>query len=82
MHVDNTARPQVIRRDWNPLYFDILERYKRNTGIPVLINTSFNIHEQPIINSPAECADALADNRVDYVVTNNAVYSRADNNRN
>ena len=81
VHVDNTARPQVIRRDWNPLYFDILERYKRNTGIPVLINTSFNIHEQPIINSPAECADALADNRVDYVVTNNAVYSRADNNR-
>ena len=81
VHVDNTARPQVIRRDWNPLYFDILECYKRNTGIPVLINTSFNIHEQPIINSPAECADALADNRVDYVVTNNAVYSRAENNR-
>ena len=78
VHVDNSARPQIIRRDWNPLYFDILDCYKRNTGIPVLINTSFNIHEEPIINSPAECADALADDRVDYVVTRSAVYSQAD----
>ncbi|MDE0310229.1 MAG: hypothetical protein OXI60_10425 [Acidiferrobacterales bacterium] len=80
VHVDNTARPQVIRREWNPLYSDILNCYKRNTGIPVLINTSFNIHEEPIINSPCECADALADNRVDYVVTDNAVYGQANSN--
>ena len=80
VHVDSTARPQVIRREWNPLYFDILDRYKRNTGIPVLINTSFNIHEEPIINNPAECADALADDRVDFVVTKNAVYGQAKNN--
>ena len=77
VHVDSTARPQVIRREWNPLYFDILNQYKGNTGIPVLINTSFNIHEEPIINNPAECADALADNRVDYVVTENAVYGQS-----
>ena len=63
VHVDSTARPQVIRREWNALYFGILDRYKRNTGIPVPINTSFNIHEEPIINNPAECADALAEDR-------------------
>ncbi len=81
VHVDNTARPQVIvRREWNPLYFDILDCYKRKTGIPVLINTSFNIHEEPIINSPTECADALAGDRVDYVVTKNAVYGQAKRN--
>ena len=77
VHVDNTARPQVIRREWNPLYFDILEAYKHNTGIPALINTSFNVHEEPIVNNPTECANALADNRIDFVATKNAVYGRS-----
>ena len=74
VHVDNTARPQIIQRQWNPLYNDILEEYKKISGIPVLINTSFNAHEEPIINSPIECADALANDRVDYIVTSKAVY--------
>jgi len=74
VHVDDTARPQLIRRADNALYFDILENYKRITGIPVLINTSFNAHEEPIINTPAECAEALVDDRVDYVVTDEAVW--------
>lgn len=77
VHVDGTARPQVIRRADNPLYYDILAAYKQATGIPVLINTSFNAHEEPIINSPAECAEALVDDRVDYVVTEGAVWRRA-----
>ena len=61
VHVDNTARPQVIRREWNALYFGILDCYKRNTELPVLINTSFNFHEEHIINNLTEFADALAD---------------------
>jgi carbamoyltransferase len=77
VHVDDTARPQVIRRADNPLYYDILARYKQATGIPVLINTSFNAHEEPIINTPAECAQALADDRVDYVVSDGGVWGRA-----
>ncbi len=75
VHVDGTARPQVIEREENPLYFDILSGYKARTGLPVLINTSFNAHEEPIINSPGECARALADGRIDYVVTDRAVYA-------
>ncbi|MGB8275818.1 MAG: carbamoyltransferase C-terminal domain-containing protein, partial [Alphaproteobacteria bacterium] len=60
-----------------PLYYDILAAYKARTGIPVLINTSFNVHEEPIVNAPDECARALADNRVDFVCTERAVYGRA-----
>ena len=75
VHVDNTARPQVIGRAPNPLYYDILMAYKAKTGIPVLINTSFNAHEEPIINTPAECARALGDGRVDYVVTERGVHA-------
>jgi carbamoyltransferase len=76
VHVDNSARPQVIEREPNPLYFDILGAFEQETGIPVLVNTSFNVHEEPIVNAPAECVQALADGRVDFVVTRQALYVR------
>jgi carbamoyltransferase len=77
VHVDGTARPQVIEREPNPLYYDILTRYNALTDLPAMINTSFNAHEEPIINTPDECATALADDRVDYVATEKAIYARA-----
>lgn len=74
VHVDNTARPQVIRRSENALYYNVLKAFKERTGLPVLVNTSFNIHEQPIVNSPEEAAAALVENRVDYLMTESGVY--------
>ena len=74
VHIDGTARPQVIRRTDNALYYDLLTRFKERTGLPVLINTSFNVHEEPIINSPLECAKALIDDRVDAVLTKDDFY--------
>jgi carbamoyltransferase len=76
VHVDGTARPQVIERATNPTYYDIVSRFKALTGLPAMINTSFNVHEEPIINTPAECARALLDDRIDYVATARAVYAR------
>ncbi|MFZ0693423.1 MAG: carbamoyltransferase C-terminal domain-containing protein [Alphaproteobacteria bacterium] len=78
VHVDGTARPQVVARSQNSLYYDIIAAYKARSGIPVVVNTSFNVHEEPIVNSPDECARALADNRVDFVCTERGVYARAD----
>jgi carbamoyltransferase len=78
VHVDGTARPQVIERAENLLYYDILAGYKARTGIPVLVNTSFNVHEEPIINGPDECARALAEGRIDYVATAEGVYGSAE----
>jgi carbamoyltransferase len=75
IHVDGTARPQVIRDQENPLYADILRRFRAATGLPVLVNTSFNVHEEPIVNRPSECLKALSDGRVDFVVTEQAVYT-------
>ena len=74
-HVDGTARPQVIRDKDNPLFASILRTFRDATGLPVLINTSFNVHEEPIINRPEECLQALTDGRVDFVVTQQAVYT-------
>ena len=74
VHVDGSARPQTIVREANPLYFDILAAFERATGVPVLVNTSFNVHEEPIVNTPRECAQALLDRRIDFVVTRQAIY--------
>ncbi|HRJ11754.1 MAG TPA: carbamoyltransferase C-terminal domain-containing protein, partial [Alphaproteobacteria bacterium] len=76
VHVDHSARPQIIRREDNALYYDIIKSYADATGIPVLINTSFNVHEEPIVNTPAECARALMDGRVDFIVTGQGVFVR------
>ena len=59
VHVDGTARPQLIRRDVNPDYHRIVEEYERLSGIPSLINTSFNMHEEPIVRSPADAIRAF-----------------------
>jgi carbamoyltransferase len=77
VHVDGTARPQIISRASNPLYYDIVTAFERVSGLPVLVNTSFNVHEEPIVNAPAECIRALTDGRIDFVVTNGGLYELA-----
>lgn len=78
VHVDGTARPQVIKRETNPLYYDILKEFKGITGLPCLVNTSFNAHEEPIINTPSEALQALRDNRIDFLVCDNGLIFVAD----
>lgn len=80
VHVDGTARPQIVRERDNPLFAGILRRFRDTTGLPVLINTSFNVHEEPIVNRPDECVTALLDRRIDFVVTKQAVYAVAEHN--
>jgi carbamoyltransferase len=76
VHVDGSARPQTIRREDNPLYYDIVQGFAAASGLPILVNTSFNVHEEPIVNSPAECTKALRDGRIDFVVTGQGVYEK------
>ena len=75
VHVDGSARPQVIRESDNPLYFRVLSRFHQETGLPVLVNTSFNVHEEPIIDTPDQALRALVDGRVDYILTEDSLYS-------
>jgi carbamoyltransferase len=67
-HIDGTARPQLIRESDNPSYYRILSEYRRITGIPSLVNTSFNIHEEPIVNTPAEAIKAFEASGLDALV--------------
>ena len=68
VHVDGTARPQVVFREDNPDVHDLLLEYHRQTGLPAFINTSFNKHEEPIVNTPHEAVDGLVTNAVDVLV--------------
>ena len=67
VHVDQTARPQLVRREDNPSYYRIIDEYRRRTGVPVIINTSFNIHEEPIVRSPDDAIRAFLDSALDYM---------------
>jgi carbamoyltransferase len=68
VHVDGTARPQLLRREVNPFYYGILRAFERRTGVPVLINTSFNMHEEPIVCTPQDALRAFAQGGVDAMV--------------
>ena len=65
VHVDGTARPQLVRRDRNPRCWEVIERYRQLSGIPLVLNTSFNVHEEPIVCAPREAVQALVDDRID-----------------
>ena len=67
VHVDETARPQVVRKEDNPSYHRIIEDYKKRTGFPVIVNTSFNIHEEPIVRTPDDAIRAFLDSGLDYL---------------
>jgi len=71
VHVDGTARPQLVRRDRNPKYWQLIDRYRQLSGIPLVLNTSFNVHEEPIVRGPHEAAQALVDRRIDHLAIGN-----------
>jgi carbamoyltransferase len=71
VHVDGTARPQLVRRDRNPKYWQLIDRYRQLSGIPLVLNTSFNVHEEPIVCGPHEAAQALVDRRIDHLAIGN-----------
>jgi carbamoyltransferase len=67
VHVDNTARPQLVTRAENASYYRIIEEFSKITGIPTIINTSFNIHEEPIVCSPNDAIRAFRIGHLDYL---------------
>jgi carbamoyltransferase len=65
-HVDDTGRLQTVTRDENPLYYDLIAAFHRRTGIPVILNTSFNENE-PIVCTPEEAIDCFQRTRMDVL---------------
>ncbi len=77
-HVDDTGRLQSVRREENPLYYELIRRFERKTGIPVLLNTSFNENE-PIVCRPEEAIDCFKRTRMDVLAIGPYLSEKAEN---
>ena len=73
---DKTARIQIVTKTSNPTFYKILDEYNKITGVPVLLNTSFNVHEEPIVCHPNEAFNHLENDVVDLLIINNFIYKK------
>jgi carbamoyltransferase len=80
VHVDGTARPQLIDQETNPSYYSILDEYRKITGLPSLINTSFNMHEEPIVCSPEDAIRAFKDGDLEYLAIGSYLLKQPERN--
>jgi carbamoyltransferase len=78
VHVDGTARPQLVYKSDNPTYYQILDEYRKLTGLPSIINTSFNIHEEPIVCTPADAIRAFKIGNLDYLAIGNCLVGNVE----
>lgn len=78
VHIDGTARPHLVTRQGNPSYYRIIDEYKKISGIGVILNTSFNMHEEPIVCSPHDAIRAFLRGHLDYLALGNWI---VNNNR-
>jgi carbamoyltransferase len=74
-HVDGTGRLQTVERDVNPRYHRLIEEFARRTGVPIVLNTSFNENE-PIVMTPAQAVETFSKTRMDVLVLQNYVVRR------
>jgi len=75
-HVDYSARIQTVSRDTNPLYWEIIEAFRKRTGCPVIVNTSFNVRGEPIVCTPEDSYRCFMRTEMDYLVLENFVLSK------
>jgi len=73
-HVDYSARIQTVRRDVNPLYYDIIEAFYERTGCPVIVNTSFNVKDEPIVCGPDDAYNCFMKTNMDVLVMEDFVF--------
>lgn len=81
VHVDGTARPQVLVESADPLLYEMLVEFERLTGLAMVINTSFNIHDEPIVSSVPDALAAFLEADLDVLVIDNLVVEMANNDR-
>lgn len=73
--IDKSARPQIVKREANPFYYDLIDAYRKISGFPIVLNTSFNAHGEPINNYPHQVIKHLLDGSVDYIITEDLILS-------
>jgi carbamoyltransferase len=67
-HIDYSARIQTVEREVNPNFYDLLKEFERQTGCPVLVNTSFNVRGEPIVCTPVDAYQCFMRTNIDFLV--------------
>ena len=80
-HVDGSGRLQTVNKEVSPRYYNLIDHFRKETGVPILLNTSFNENE-PIVNSPQHAIDCFLRTNMDLLVLENFVVDRANQNGN
>jgi carbamoyltransferase len=75
-HIGGTGRLQTVRREWNPAYYRVVEKFGEATGVPVLLNTSYNLRGEPIVNTPGNALNTFAKSDIDALVMGQYLVSK------
>ena len=75
-HVDGTSRIQIVSQENNPLYYKLIKSFDNRTKMPMLLNTSFNLRGEPIVNSPLDAYNTFIKSGIDFCVLENFVIER------
>ena len=76
-HVDYSARIQTVTKETNKPYYDLISKFKEKTGCPVIVNTSFNVRGEPIVNSPTDAFNCFMGTELDYLVIGNCILEKS-----
>ena len=79
-HVDYSARIQTVSRNTNKHYYDLISKFKEKTGYPIIINTSFNVRGEPIVNSPTDAFNCFMGTELDYLIIGNFILDKKKQN--
>ena len=80
-HVDYSARIQTVSKNTNKRYYDLISKFKEKTGCPVIVNTSFNVRGEPIVNSPTDAFNCFMGTELDYLVIGNCILDKKEHNQ-
>ena len=75
-HVDYSARIQTVKKNTNKRYYDLILKFKEKTGCPVVVNTSFNVRGEPIVNTPTDAFNCFMGTGLDYLVIGNCILDK------
>ncbi len=78
-HVDGSGRLQIIKREQNKLYYDTIKEFEKLSGVPILINTSFNIRGEPIVCTPSDAYRCMMGTGIDFLVMGKYLIEREKN---
>ena len=81
-HVDYSARIQTVTKDTNKRYYDLISKFKEKTGCPIIVNTSFNVRGEPIVNTPTDAFNCFMGTELDYLVIGNCILDKKKQDQN